>query len=801
MTEFPLFLNLKRLRNRLNGSTVAYNLHPYRRHLVEIGTWTNTFAEQTKAQLRDAAKGLMNEAQSIESLDEILPETFGLVYEISRRVLKLTPFDEQLIAGIVMHQGNLVQMQTGEGKTLAAVFPACLQGLFGRGVHILTFNDYLARRDADWMGPIYRFLGFSVGVVREGMSLSDRQHAYASDITYLTAKEAGFDFLRDSLALESREIVQRDFHFAIIDEADSILIDEARIPLIIATTSGDSLDGPRTMANLVKTMKKDHDVDFDDYGRNIHLTDTGLKYAEGRLGCDDLYEENNLDLLTRLNCALHAEFLLQKDKDYIVRNGRVELVDEFTGRIADKRRWPDGLQAAIEAKENLTLQTQGRILNTITLQHFLQQYPGLSGMTATACPAEEEFRNFYGLNIVVIPAHVPSLRQDFPDRLFKSKSAKNNAIAKEVRNAHVREQPVLVGTGSVAESEALAETLFAKGIACEVLNAKKDDDEADIIAQAGRLGVVTISTNMAGRGVDIRLGCGNDVEKAQVAKLGGLYIIGTNKHESARIDDQLRGRAGRQGDPGKSCFFISLEDDLFVKYKLNDLLPSDFPVDVTDGSIGDPRILDHVDQLQRIIEGQNLEIKKKLYLYSDLLEQQRMLLSEKRKGWFTMNAGLEFFKSRKPQSLQKLLDAASEVEVSIACRQILLQFVDLAWSQYLAEIAELRESIHLVRFAGREPIAEFRKQSVEKFERVQSEIETKSLEAFHGIKVENGKINLAKTGLKAPSSTWTYLVNDNPFELEMAIGLGGDIAMTMAAGIRGPLLLLISMIKKFKRKI
>ena len=789
----------KQLHRRLNGSAVEYNLHKYHEQLAEIKIWAEIFTEQDEFQLRDAAKGLKNKARSGVSTDTILPEVFGLVFEISRRVLNLTPFDEQLIAGIAMHEGKLVQMQTGEGKTLTAVFPACLHGLMGRGMHILTFNDYLACRDAAWMETIYNFMGLSVGVVQERMEAKERRNAYGSDITYLTAREDGFDYLRDCLVMESCETVQRDFHFAIIDEADSILIDEARIPLVIATASPDLADDSRTVSQMVKTMRKDNDFVFDDYVRNVYLTEKGLRFAEEQVDCGDLYEEKNLDLLTSVNLALHAEFLLHKDSDYIVRNGKVELVDEFTGRVADRRRWPDGIQAAIEAKENLAIQAKGRVLNTITIQHFLQHYSRISGMTATACPAEDEFRRFYGLDVVVIPPHKPCIRQDQPDRLFKTRSLKNLAIVEEIKKAHSRHQPVLAGTGSVAESESLANTLRAQGIECEVLNARQDADEANIIRKAGRPGAVTISTNMAGRGVDIQLGCGNDREKEEVSNLGGLYIIGTNKHASPRIDHQLIGRSGRQGDPGQSCFFISLEDDLFVKYNLDDLLPSDISLDAPDGRINSSEVLDRIDQLQRIIEGQNLEIKKTLCLYSDLVEHQRMLLLGKRKAWLKRDAGLEFFKRHAPESLRKRLDVGNRDTVSVVCRRILLLSVDQAWSQYLAEISNLRESIHLVRFAGQEPIMEFRKQAVAMFERIESDIEKTAIEVFHRIKTENGMIDMAQAGLKGPSSTWTYFVNDDPFELAMNFGMVGNIGMAIAFGAKGPLLKLISRIKKFRQ--
>ena len=565
---------LKHHHQKMIGCTIEYDLTPLQNILDSINRLKSEFENKLDNQLKEISETMKFRAREGEDADDLLIVAFALVREVFGRVLGMHPFDVQIMGGIAMHQGKLAEMQTGEGKTLTAVFPAYLNALSGKGVHILTFNDYLAGRDAQWMGPVYRFLGLTLGCVQEGMSIADRQMAYGSDVTYLTAKESGFDYLRDSLCYNRSETVHRDFHFAIVDEADSILIDEARVPLIIAGATEDTIAEPFRMAQITKRLEENTDYEFDAYQRNIHLTEEGMKRIEELLQCDNLHDEKNMETLARLNCALHAEYLLYRDVDYIVRDGKIELVDEFTGRVADKRRWPDGLQAAIEAKENLMVQCKGDILNSITLQHFLQLYPKICGMTATACPAEDEFREFYGLDIVVIPPNKPSIREDFPDYIFRTKESKHRALIDEIVRAHKTRRPILVGTRSVEESASLAESLVKENVACEVLNAKRDALEAQIIAQAGRLDAVTISTNMAGRGTDIRLGGSDEDEKKQVASLGGLYVIGTNTHESRRIDNQLRGRAGRQGDPGTSQFFISLEDDLFVKYRLKDLLPS-----------------------------------------------------------------------------------------------------------------------------------------------------------------------------------------------------------------------------------
>ena len=470
------------------------------------------------------------------------------------------------MAAIALDRGHVVEMQTGEGKTLAAVMPASLHALAGQGVHILTFNDYLARRDAEWMGPIYRRLGLSVGFVQQDMTPEERRRAYLADVTYVTGKEAGFDHLRDLLATDPRDLVHRPFHFALVDEADSLLIDEARIPLVIAGSVGrESSSSPR-LAAVVAGLTPGIHFDADEYGRDVELTEAGCEQVERVLGCGSLHHAGNYGVLTELNCALHARVLLRRDVDYIVRDGRIGVIDEFTGRIVTDRHWPDGLQAALEAKEGIERQPDGRILGSITLQHFLRGYPRLCGMTGTAQTAALELRQLYGLEVVVIPTHRPMIRVDQPDLVFTHREAKEKAVVDEIRRVHASDRPVLVGTLTVEESERLAARLRSAGVACQILNAKHDEMEARVVAGAGAVGAVTISTNMAGRGTDIRLGGEDEADHERVAALGGLYVIGTNRHESARVDLQLRGRAGRQGDPGESRFFVSLEDDLLVRY-------------------------------------------------------------------------------------------------------------------------------------------------------------------------------------------------------------------------------------------
>jgi len=800
MSYKNIITKIQETHRRLTGSTIETELTSYQNILSDINNLKFQFENKSDDQLKNASQKLRERARDNESPDNLLAEVFALVREGIRRVLKLHPFDVQLIGGIAMQQGKLAEMRTGEGKTLTAVFPAYLNALWGKGVHVLTFNDYLARRDAKWMGPVYEFLGLSVGFVQEGMDIEERKKAYQLDITYLTAKEAGFDFLRDSLCYEHQHIVHRPFHYAIVDEADSILIDEARVPLIIAGATEDTIADAYRIAHVAQQLEKGSDFDFDEYARNFHLTENGLERVERLFNCRNLYAEQNLELLTRLNCAIHAETLLHRDVDYIVRDKKVELVDEFTGRVADKRRWPDGLQAAIEAKENIDIQFKGNILNSITLQHFLRLYPKLSGMTATAVTAEKEFAEFYKLQIVVIPPNRPCIRKDRQDIIYQTKAAKKQAVIKEIIEVYKTMRPILVGTRSVEESALLAEALEEQGVNCEVLNAKRDEFEAKIVAQAGKLGAVTISTNLAGRGTDIRLGGADEKEKQQVLALGGLYVIGTNKHESRRIDNQLRGRAGRQGDPGSSRFFISLEDDLFVKYKLAELLPSNYSVAKQSGEIDDPFVRREVSRVQRIVDGQNLEIKKNLTTYSHLIEQQRKIVFQKRNEILFDDSVLDFYESESPGHFKQLVSKVDRTQLEAACRRMSLHFLDKFWSQHLAEIADIREGVHLVRLGGEKPVLVFQKLAIDSFDKLQKNLKAEMIRSFNLIKVKDNRIDLDDAGLKAPSSTWTYLINDNPFENMLGVQLLGSAGLQIGAGLWWPLMMLYSLVRRLRRK-
>jgi preprotein translocase subunit SecA len=756
-----MFKKLSQLNHFMRNlhNPVEYNIEPYRKVLREIN----------KIKLESASDNMLKEKSIIlkcrackgDTAERLLTESFALVREAARRVLKLYPFDVQVMAGIALHRGKIVEMQTGEGKTLAAVMPAYLNALTSKGVHILTFNDYLARRDAGWMGPLYEFLGLTVGYVKEGMSIGERQKAYFSDITYVTAKEAGFDYLRDFLCMEKEQLVHRPFHYAIVDEADSILIDEARIPLVIAGELAGNEENGFDLSKIVRDLKLGKDYEIAENGKNIYLTDTGLLHVEELIACANLYDLNNLELLTRLNCTLHAEFLLKRDKDYIVRNGKVEIIDEFTGRVADKRHWPDNLQEAVEVKESLLPKTKGAIMGSIALQHYLSLYPKISGMTGTAVNAAEEFGEFYGLEVVAIPTNKPCIRADHPDLIFTHKEAKQKALVAEIKRRHETGQPILIGTGSVEESELLAADLRNIGIKCQVLNAKNDEMEAQLIARAGEPKAVTVSTNMAGRGIDIRLGGNTGQERDLVVALGGLYVIGTNRHESCRIDNQLKGRAGRQGDPGESRFFTSLEDDLIKKFNITQEMPLCLPAE-QENPVHDPIIRRELVRGQRIIEGYNSDLRKQLWKYSFIIEQQRRIIHQRRQDILLDKTPLELLAREAPERYSTLAGRVGEKVLREVEKQITLYYLNKCWAEYLDNIAYERESIHLVVFGGKNPLDEFHKIAIETFAKMLERIDSKIIKTFNVVDINENGIELEKEGLKGPSSTWTYLINDNP---------------------------------------
>jgi preprotein translocase subunit SecA len=772
----------KRLRHWRGGGSIEDDLTLYQPILTTINQSGESLAAATDDKLCTQAAELKARARQGATPDELLIETFALAREIAHRLLNMRPFDVQVLAALALHRGKLVELQTGEGKTLAAVLPACLNALSGCGVHVLTFNDYLARRDAAWMGPVYEFFGLRVAVIQEGMSNAERRAAYAADVTYATAKEAGFDFLRMHLCRTPEELAHRPFHFAIVDEADSLLIDEARVPLVIAGESPASETSPYRLAEVVRALQAEQDWETDDNKRNVSLTERGVERLETALQCSDLHSEANGLLLTEIQQALHAFVLVRRDVDYIVRDGRLELVDEFTGRVVANRRWPDGLQVALEAKEALPIQPGGRLYGSITLQHFLAHYPKLSGMTATAQPAAEELELFYKLKVVPIPPNRPCQRIDDPDLIFTHKEAKYQALLAEILHAHQTGRPVLVGTQSVEESELLAARLAAANIPCQVLNAKNDEAEAAIIARAGAVGAVTISTNMAGRGTDIRLGGPHEEDRARVVAAGGLYVIGTNRNESRRIDDQLRGRAGRQGDPGTSRFFVSLEDTLLVRFGIERLIPPKFMPAPQATPLEHAAIRAEVERVQRIVEGQNFEIRKTLWHYSHLVEEQRRTLQDWRMNMLTGTAELQLCATHLPARYAELLTHVSPATLQEAERQITLHHLDQAWAEHLALVNDLREWVHLVGLGRQDPLVEFRNHITDAFRQLREQIETRIAETFATVEITPDGLNLDDAGLRGPSATWTYLINDRAMtELQQmlygSLGMGG-VALT-----------------------
>ena len=565
-----------------------------------------------------------------ETLDDILIEAFAVTREASRRVLGMRQYRVQLIGGIVLHQGKIAEMRTGEGKTLVAVAPVYLNALLGKGVHVVTVNDYLAKRDKEIMQPVYEFLGMSVGVILNGQDPSERKAQYDCDITYGTNNEYGFDYLRDNMVTKNEDKVQRELNFAIVDEVDSILIDEARTPLIISGTGDESTKLYDIANSFVKSLV-DEDYDIEEKENTISLSENGLNKAEKFFGIENLMDIKNIEIYHHINQSLRAHKLMEKDVDYVIRDNEIMIVDEFTGRIMDGRRYSDGLHQAIESKEGVEIKRESKTLATVTFQNFFRMYKKLSGMTGTAKTEESEFQSTYNMNVVTIPTNKPILRADLSDLVFKTEKEKYNAVVEEIEKINKTGQPVLVGTVSIEKSEYLSDLLSKKGIKHEVLNAKNHEKEADIVKKAGKLNAVTIATNMAGRGTDISLGDGDLIEETEVKNLGGLYVIGTEKHETRRIDNQLRGRSGRQGDPGTSRFFVSLEDEVIKLYGGSSIEKISNKVKHEEGKpLESKNLLKIVERAQKGIEGRNFEIRKNVIQYDDVINEQRKVIYAER---------------------------------------------------------------------------------------------------------------------------------------------------------------------------
>ncbi|MBY1113791.1 preprotein translocase subunit SecA, partial [Clostridioides difficile] len=730
-------------------------------------------------ELKDMTAIFKKKLEKGETLDDILPEAFAVVREVSRRKLGMRQYRVQLIGGIVIHQGKIAEMKTGEGKTLVEVAPVYLNALTGKGVHVITVNDYLAERDKELMRPVYESLDMTVGVIISNQDPSIRKEQYKCDITYGTNSEFGFDYLRDNMVPDLSHKVQRELNFAIVDEVDSILIDEARTPLIIAGDGDEDLKLYELANSFVKTVKEE-DFELDRKDKTIALTASGISKAESFFGITNLTDIKNIELYHHINQALRGHKLMEKDVDYVISNGEVMIVDEFTGRVMDGRRYTDGLHQAIEAKEGVEIKNESKTMATVTYQNFFRLYEKLSGMTGTAKTEEGEFESIYKLNVVQIPTNKPVIRADLHDKVFKTEEEKYSAVVEEIIRIHKTRQPILVGTVSVEKSEKLSRMLKKQGIKHQVLNAKQHDKEAEIISKAGKLDAITIATNMAGRGTDISLGAGDKEEEQEVKDLGGLYVIGTERHESRRIDNQLRGRSGRQGDPGTSRFFVSLEDDVIKLYggkTIEKLMKRTSSKENTD--IESKALTRAIERAQKGVEGKNFEIRKNVLKYDDTINEQRKVIYNERNKVLNdediqediqkmvkniiQEAGETYLIGRKrdyygyfkhlystfmpadtllipgvdKKSVQEIIDSTYEIskrvydlkkmmigidKVAELEKTVLLKVVDQYWIDHIDAMEQLRQYIGLKSYAQKDPFKEYALEGYDMFEALNKNI-------------------------------------------------------------------------------
>jgi len=774
-------------------------------------------------QLQAKTPELKQRFENTEPIEDLLPEAFAVVREAGKRILNMRHFDVQLIGGVVLHQGRIAEMKTGEGKTLVATLPAYLNAIQGKGVHVVTVNDYLARRDSEWMGRIYKFLGLTVGVIQHGLDDDQRRQSYGSDITYGTNNEFGFDYLRDNMKFDLTHCVQREHHYAIVDEVDSILIDEARTPLIISGPSEESTDKYYRIDKIVPKLRRDIDYQVDEKHRTATLTEEGIARSENLLGVDNLYEPSNMEILHHINQALKAHTLYKRDVEYVVKEGETIIVDEFTGRLMPGRRWSDGLHQAVEAKEGLRIQQENQTLATITFQNYFRMYKKLAGMTGTAETEAEEFLKIYKLDVVVIPTNRPMHRIEHPDIIYRTEREKFEAVVKEIKQCNEKGQPALVGTITIDRSEKLSSMLKRSGVKHVVLNAKYHEKEAEIVAQAGRKGAVTIATNMAGRGTDILLG-GNaefmardllrkreldpvaatpqqwneaiaqvkpqiDKEHEEVVQLGGLHIIGTERHEARRIDNQLRGRSGRQGDPGSSRFYVSLEDDLMRIFAADRISGIMQRLGMDEGVPIESRFVSkQIENAQKRVEGQNFGYRKHVLEYDDVMNKQReaiyglrrqLLEGEDQKEYLMgiaddIMAGLvvqhapenshpdqwdldglhtavlrQFGFDFRTEGIDATALGSKQLEETLIAkahehydqkegtigpslmryheRMLMLQIVDAQWKDHLLAMDHLKEGIGLRGYGQRDPLVEYKKESYNLFEDLMGRIEEDTL--------------------------------------------------------------------------
>jgi len=776
---------------RLLGNNNAKEIKKMRAIADHINEIEPNYVKLSDANLVAKTDEFKRRLQKGETLDDILPEAFAVVREASKRVLGMRHFDVQLMGGICLHNGNIAEMRTGEGKTLVATLPVYLNALTGKGVHVVTVNDYLATRDSEQMGRLYNFLGLSTGLIVANLDFNQRREAYACDITYGTNNEFGFDYLRDNMVTDVLQMVQRPLNYAIVDEVDSILIDEARTPLIISGPGQRSTDNYYKLAKIVPHLVRDEDYIIDEKQKTIAPTDSGIEKVEKMLGVENLYDAENIELNHLLGASLRAYAMMHRDTDYVVKDGEVVIVDEFTGRLMFGRRYSDGLHQAIEAKEGLKVERESQTLASVTFQNYFRMYEKLAGMTGTAKTEEKEFIDIYGLEVIPIPPNKPLIRTDLPDQIFKTKAAKYRAVVRNAVERHKVGQPLLIGTTSITQSEELSDMLLRAGVPHNVLNAKHHEKEAEIVANAGQMGMVTIATNMAGRGTDITLGEG-------VPELGGLAILGTERHESRRIDNQLRGRSGRQGDPGSSQFFLSLEDDLMRIFGADNItgimdklgMEEDEPIEHS-------LITKSIERAQKKVEDHNYNIRKYVLEYDDVMNQQREVLYEQRRRILrneslreTINEMIDklvtdavdtyadeklypeewdyeglykhlsqYFLTEdimtpqdmeeytRQELLERLLEIAheeyqdrvnmlGEAMFSQLEKAIMLRVVDNKWMEHLDNMDMLREGIGLRAYGQKNPLVEYKFEAFEMFQNMIAAIQDETIMALYKIRAQ-----------------------------------------------------------------
>ena len=764
---------------KIFGSQNDKELEKLKPIVERINLYEETYKTLSDTELKAKTQEFKDRIAKGESLDNLVPETFAAVREVAKRTLGQRHFDVQLMGGLILQHGGIPEMRTGEGKTLVATLSTYTQALAGRGVHVVTVNDYLSRRDASWMGQIYYALGLSVGVINHEQSFiydpthlspeesvekdeqrdevgsfkvvneflrpCTRREAYAADITYGTNNEFGFDFLRDNIEYDTNRLRQRGHHFAIVDEVDSILIDEARTPLIISAPSADSGELYTQFASIAEKLSPETDYTVDEKYKSISLTDAGITHAEKLLGIENIYTEKGIKYVHHLETAVKARALFTKDKEYVVKDDEVIIVDEFTGRLQPGRRWSEGLHQAIEAKERVTIQKESKTFASITFQNYFRLYTKLSGMTGTARTSSEEFFKVYGLHVVTVPTNKPVARIDRNDLIFKTEAGKFKAIAREVKTRWQKGQPVLVGTVSIERNELLSEYLKVEGIPHELLNAKNHAREGEIIAQAGKKGAVTIATNLAGRGVDVKLGGNPSTKESQdeVKELGGLFVLGTERHDARRIDNQLRGRSGRQGDPGETQFFVSLEDTLmrvFGGEKLKSMMtrlgvPDDEPIE-------NGLITRSIEQAQSKIEGFNFDARKHVLEFDDVLNYQRKIFYEKRNSILTGDnsvvvAYIESILSHaSEEEVVRIKEKLGHPEFISTLRQVVLQSMDMYWVEHLEVMDYMRSSVNLRAYGQRDPLTEYKKEGLRLFKEMGVSIELHIIKLIPQIQTE-----------------------------------------------------------------